>query len=291
MAWVRIDDSFASHPKVVAAGPLAMAMQVAALCYCNRELTDGFVPRAVARTLLDWQIEREDGRLFDVGVTCGMQGDDVSCSWVIDVLVEAGMWEVVDGGYLIHDYLEYQPSRAQVESERASLSEKRAAAGRLGGLTTQSKRQATLKQTASNDLSKPEANAEQKGSPKPVPNPTSTRETETQSRGVKGGETPEFVAFWAKYPRKTAKDEAVKAWHRLRPDERLTAEIMAGLDRLLPGYQSAEPRFVPHPSTFLNGRRWTDEPVAAAKSPNGKPGPRDSVHDGTYTAFGQSRSS
>src|SRR6266540_5902380 len=54
MPWVRIDEEFARHPKVVAAGPLGMAMQVAALCYCNQYLTDGFIPRTVVAGLLDF---------------------------------------------------------------------------------------------------------------------------------------------------------------------------------------------------------------------------------------------
>jgi len=130
MTWVKIDDGFARHPKVVAGGPLAMAMQVAALCYCNRELTDGFVPRPVARTLLDWEIDREDGRRYTVAVSCGMAGDDLHNNWVIDLLVEVGMWSEVPGGYRIHDYLEYNPSRADVEGKRATdLERKRRPAG------------------------------------------------------------------------------------------------------------------------------------------------------------------
>jgi hypothetical protein len=95
MTWVRIDDGFAQHPKVVAAGPLAMAMQVAALCYCNRNLTDGFIPRSVARTLLD-----------------------VSAKKIIISLLTSGLWREIDGGYQIHDYEDYQPTKAQIQAER-----------------------------------------------------------------------------------------------------------------------------------------------------------------------------
>lgn len=126
LMWVRIDDKFPQHPKIAAAGPLAIAMQVAGLCYCNRELTDGFIPRSIARTLLDWQIEREDGRLFTVAITSGMVGDDLSCQWVIDLLVEVGMWEEVAGGFRIHDYLDYQPSRDDVLQDREKTAKRQA---------------------------------------------------------------------------------------------------------------------------------------------------------------------
>lgn len=91
MPWVRIDDGMPQHPKVAAAGPLAFALQIAGLCYCNRNLTDGFIPRAVARTLLDWEYVDPDGRVWVVSVTCGMQGENVQAENVIDQLVDAGI--------------------------------------------------------------------------------------------------------------------------------------------------------------------------------------------------------
>jgi hypothetical protein len=127
MVWVRIDDQFAEDPKVVEVGPLGMALQVAALCYANRKLTDGHIPRSVARTLLDFEVVTDDGKVHTIARTCGMTGDDVTADWVIDLLVEAGLWHLpwhdcsdcpqIEKGYYIHDYLEYQPSRDEVEEK------------------------------------------------------------------------------------------------------------------------------------------------------------------------------
>lgn len=133
MTWVRLDDGFAQHPKVVAAGPLAMAMQVAALCYCNKNLTDGFVPWPVAQSLLSWEFlgqENDRGRpVFRIGVSCGMAGDDVTCQTAINALLLNGMWEETDGGFQIHDYLDYQPSKAEILALRVTRSN----AGKVGG--------------------------------------------------------------------------------------------------------------------------------------------------------------
>ena len=52
MAWVKLDDHFAEHPKVVQAGPVAGFLFVAALCYANRHLTNGFIPAAQVTALL-----------------------------------------------------------------------------------------------------------------------------------------------------------------------------------------------------------------------------------------------
>ncbi len=111
MVWVRIDDRFDEHPKVSRVGPLGMAMHVAALCYCNRNLTDGFVPRAVAKRLVD---------------TEGVVVDDepVDWWWVVKALLDAGMWTNEDGGYRIHDFHDFQPSKAAVEDGRAKTAER-----------------------------------------------------------------------------------------------------------------------------------------------------------------------
>jgi general stress protein YciG len=123
--WVRLDEEFARHPKVLAAGPLGMAMQVAALCYCNSYLTDGFVPRSVVAGLLD--LEGLGMRMWMGEVAGG--GEDATWQLVVSDVLDAGLWEEVHGGYLIHDYHQYQPSKAEVIADR----EQKREAGRKGG--------------------------------------------------------------------------------------------------------------------------------------------------------------
>ena len=87
MAWVRLDENFAQHPKVVKAGPLGMAMHVAALCYCNQHLTDGVVPKQIARTLLD--LTGLGMGIWDGELVGG--GHDAEWSLIVDDLVDAGL--------------------------------------------------------------------------------------------------------------------------------------------------------------------------------------------------------
>jgi hypothetical protein len=84
VTWVRLDDEFPAHPKLAEVGPLGLAMQVAALCYCNRYLTDGFIPRGAAATLLDFN---------GIGLVNGMQGIDADWKLIADRMVEIGLWD------------------------------------------------------------------------------------------------------------------------------------------------------------------------------------------------------
>ena len=75
------------------------------------------------------------------------------------------------------------------------------------------------------------------------------------------GFPPGFEVFWSAYPRKVAKSEAAKAYARLRPDDATQAVLLASLARQAesPEWRKDSGRFIPHPTTWLNGRRWEDE--------------------------------
>ncbi len=70
-----------------------------------------------------------------------------------------------------------------------------------------------------------------------------------------------FDLFWEKYPRKTAKQQALSAWRKLKPDEKLVERIIAAIDKHKRSTQWTQDngQFVPYPATWLNGRRWEDE--------------------------------
>lgn len=112
MGWTKLDDEFPWHPKVRRAGPLATALHVAALCHCNKYLTDGVVDRAVLPSLVDLS---------------EFQRHTKNHTQLADRLVSAGLWSrSADGeNYTIHDFLKYNPTRDQVISERESAKRRR----------------------------------------------------------------------------------------------------------------------------------------------------------------------
>jgi len=93
VGWVRLDDNYSDHPKVIGLSDSAFRTYITALCYANRQLTDGYIPQAV----------------YD---RWGVKGDSVE-------LVGAGLWELaLEGGWNIRSYDEYQPLKEKVEEKR-----------------------------------------------------------------------------------------------------------------------------------------------------------------------------
>jgi hypothetical protein len=86
-----------------------------------------------------------------------------------------------------------------------------------------------------------------------------------QGRGLKKGsvppqETEDFRRFWAEYPRKVGKVKALDAWLRLAPDVALVEKIMEVLrkDKRSRQWTKDNGEYIPHPTTWLNRRRWED---------------------------------
>lgn len=114
MPWVRIDDGFSEHPKWGNASAFEIQWFVFALCYCNRNLTDGFVPLGVANRLIHTDDELPKEALpFNVLRSLEAAG-------IITPAERRGA-----PGYLIHDYLKYQPSRREVEREKQHSKERK----------------------------------------------------------------------------------------------------------------------------------------------------------------------
>ena len=67
--------------------------------------------------------------------------------------------------------------------------------------------------------------------------------------------------FWPAYPRKVGKSNAEKAWRKLDPDPETVKDIITAIavQRESDQWRRDEGQFIPHPATWLNGRRWEDE--------------------------------
>lgn len=164
MGWVKVDDQFSRHPKVLRAGPLAAWLHVCALTYCSQYMTDGFVPTAAVNGLTDFS-------MIKMPPFRNRMGQTSNCPDAMDLapsLVDAGMWMEVEGGYQIHDYLDYNPSREEVQKKRRlDLDRKRNTDGTFA--ESERRRNGTCPDSARN----PDGNAEDSEQNRihPVPGP------------------------------------------------------------------------------------------------------------------------
>jgi hypothetical protein len=75
-----------------------------------------------------------------------------------------------------------------------------------------------------------------------------------------------FSKFWALYPLKVGKANALKSWMKLKLTDELFAEIAGGLAKqvVCADWTKDGGQYVPHPTTWLNGKRWEDEVKVAS---------------------------
>ena len=94
MPWVKLDDQLWAKPKVVRSGNEATGAYCRMLSYCGAQLTDGLVDEEIA----------------------GFIAPPPIIESLIDHTFVA---QAPEGGLLIPDYLDFNPSKKQVEKERA----------------------------------------------------------------------------------------------------------------------------------------------------------------------------
>lgn len=105
MSWVKLDDRFFDNTKIVALTAGAKIAYLEGLTYCARELTDGFIPLNKAKVIARPAHVKE---------------------------LTLALWEQAEGGYRVHDYLDYNPSKAEALARKQEISQTRSQAGSKG---------------------------------------------------------------------------------------------------------------------------------------------------------------
>lgn len=215
MSWFRCDDQLADHPKVMALGDLRRpAIGLWTMCgtYCARHLTDGFVSRQVVAMYADRDLKK-----------------------LTDALVKAGLFIPVDGGWQLHDYLDWNPSREKVLKDRA----KKQAAGQAGG---QASAQARAQASAPPSGSEP-AQPRTRTHPVPVPELLSS---------VLGNPSDEWVdptQLYATRARRRSLSQKERDWLEDLHVRFSRTELVAALRAVDPG-----PDYLKRVDAFMEGR-------------------------------------
>lgn len=102
MTWFKVDDGFSTHHKVDALEEdqaLGIAAWVLCGSACARDMTDGVVTHAaLRRTLAGWSPKDRER--------------------AASALVRVGLWTTHEGGWIFHDWSNYQPMKSDVEANR-----------------------------------------------------------------------------------------------------------------------------------------------------------------------------
>jgi hypothetical protein len=101
MTWAKVDDGLHSHPKIMALwrqAPAALGLHLLGLSFAGAYLTDGVIHRAFVE-------ERATVELADE-------------------LVAAGLWDRDGENFKIHDFLDFNPSRASVLREKKASAQR-----------------------------------------------------------------------------------------------------------------------------------------------------------------------
>lgn len=103
MPWFALDDGFDTHPKVRKAGNAAAGLFCRLGAHCAKHLTEGIVDGVTARS---YGTAAQLRKLVDVGMLHTDGHDCPRCE------------QPETGGYVLHDFLDYNRSRKQIESAR-----------------------------------------------------------------------------------------------------------------------------------------------------------------------------
>jgi len=243
--WARLDDAILDNPKIIAAGPLGFALHVAAITWCARNLTDGFIPKRRVAQLLDLssiQVSEATGGRVRHGVTPA----DVAAD-----LARIGLWHDQGASWEVHDFLDYNLSRAE-QQERSTK------------ITTRVQRWRAKRRcnAVTNTVTNAVTNALETQPPGPVPGSGEDLLSFASLTHGAAGPAPcptalGFDRFWSAYPKKRHKPAALRAWTATDAARHLEP-ILAGVAR----WQASDAwrrGFIEDPATFLRQQQWQDE--------------------------------
>lgn len=152
----------------------------------------------------------------------------------IEELLAHQLWEHHDVGFKVHDYLDWNDSREEIMAKREAARDRSS--------------RARSRERSQNVLSG-------------VGITSSVDQKKEEERAAA------FAEFWAFYPRRVGRTPAERAWAKLDPDPALRQTMLHALDvqKRSPQWTKDGGQFVPHPATWLNQRRWEDEPEKPAQ--------------------------
>lgn len=231
--YITVHDGMPDHPKMFGLSDAAFRLTVTCWCWCSRHRTDGRIPAGAWKNMGSPRARKEV-------VAAGL------------VVLDAA------GDAHVHDYLEHQRSAEEIDELAAKRRDAGARGGRQRVSNLEANRQANAQASA-------QAEAKQAGSKTQAETETETDTQQTLAHEARESFTEAFEDFWATYPRRVGKQDARRAWDVARKKSSIE-QILDAAERYAqdPVRLAADPKFTPHPATWLRQGRWDDELQSAA---------------------------
>lgn len=80
-----------------------------------------------------------------------------------------------------------------------------------------------------------------------------------------------FDRFWLAYPKKVSKNKALAAFRKIKVTEELLKQMLEAVQKQTAVYSWQKPekyKYIPHPATWLNQRRWEEFSNAGNSEPD-----------------------
>lgn len=176
MPWLKVDDEFPENDKVWSLSHVAFRLYVSGNCYAVKRMTDGWVPTSRVSALVP-NMGKPKEILSEL--TSARLWHEVSkiCSRCLIVRDEKRVTSPLPkGGYMIHDFLVYNPPRWKTVADR----EAKRRAGEAGGqASAQARAEASAQAAAEADAQA----SDQARTPYPVPRTFSIEKASTRRLG------------------------------------------------------------------------------------------------------------
>ncbi len=228
MSWVRIEDAVTEHPKHLKAGPAAAWLWVCGIAYCQRQLSDGFIP---------------DQAITLIGVGTDLRRNEHP-TILAKRLVRVGLFDRVPGGYQVHDYHDFNDTRSEALQRKEVIREQRRNAGLASGRIRLSR----VEQRVNGAVHSPFNEIEPHPNPIPIPS----------QKNVRSSADADFETFRTAYPvsRRVGGKLARNAFRNATCTTNLGV-MLAALRQHKRSEQWQDPALIPLMTTWLNQERWT----------------------------------
>lgn len=234
MSWIWLSDNYIDHPKFLALSDAGFRLWHEGMAYCRRHETDGII------------------------TNLALEGFRSSHSPRVVKELTASLWDVRVDGYLVHDYLDWNLSKAELTRKRKEGKE-RARNWRERHVTNIDRNGVT--NSVTNDVRNIKNTDVTLGREIDLRYSEGESEGKPEERRILSPQgRSEFDRVYGVYPNKDRKEQANRAWVELWPSHHLAGTIYADIvRRMQAGWVKLERRFIPHLATYLRDRMWEDE--------------------------------